>query len=132
MYAEASVTGRKKDAVRECANEACKMLDAYGLLRQSSHGEVFPPEVSLSSSSSCSEFYRLTLLYTFTGDRHAMNELIRFHSILESRKRRERNLEEDDFYESDEDNFLDRTGTSMMLDVRFYSVFSDLCFVDSC
>ena len=92
----------------------------------------FPPEVSLSSSSNCSEFYRLTLFHTFTGDRHAMNELIRFHSILESRKKRERNLEEDDFYESDEDNFLDRTGTSMMLDVRFYSVFSDLCFVDSC
>ena len=66
VYAEASVAGRKKDAVHECANEACKMLDAYGLLRQSSH---------------------------------------------ESRKKRERNLEEDDFYESDEDNFLDRTGT---------------------
>ncbi|XP_028417838.1 kanadaptin-like isoform X2 [Dendronephthya gigantea] len=66
VFAEASVTGRKKDAVKECANEACKMLDAYGLLRQSSH---------------------------------------------ESRKKRERNLEEDDFYESDEDNFLDRTGT---------------------
>lgn len=38
VYAEASVTGRKKDAVRECANEACKILDAYGLLRQSTHG----------------------------------------------------------------------------------------------
>ena len=39
VYAEASVAGRKKDAVHECANEACKMLDAYGLLRQSSHGK---------------------------------------------------------------------------------------------
>ena len=39
VYAEASVTGRKKEAVKECANEACKMLDAYGLLRQSNHGK---------------------------------------------------------------------------------------------
>ena len=36
------------------------------------------------------------------------------HLSLESRKKRERNLEEDDFYESDEDNFLDRTGTSKL------------------
>ena len=53
-----------------------------------------------------------------------MNKLIRFHYILESRKKRERNLEEDDFYESDEDNFLDRTGTSMMLD---FILFSQIC-----
>lgn len=30
--------------------------------------------------------------------------------FLESRKRKEKNWEEEDFYDSDEDNFLDRTG----------------------
>lgn len=30
--------------------------------------------------------------------------------FLESRKRKEKNWEADDFYDSDEDNFLDRTG----------------------
>ena len=55
-----------------------------------------------------------------TRDRRGMEELILFHSILESRKKRERNLEADDFYESDEDNFLDRTGTSIVLDVVYF------------
>ena len=41
LYAEAAVTGRKKEAVLECAQEACRMLDAAGLLRQSSHGKDF-------------------------------------------------------------------------------------------
>lgn len=31
--------------------------------------------------------------------------------IAESKKRKARNWEEDDFYDSDEDTFLDRTGT---------------------
>ena len=31
--------------------------------------------------------------------------------ILESRKKKSKNWEEDDYYESDEDTFLDRTGT---------------------
>lgn len=39
LYAEAAVAGRKKEAVLECAQEACRMLDAAGLLRQSSHGK---------------------------------------------------------------------------------------------
>jgi len=30
--------------------------------------------------------------------------------IIESRKRKEKNWEEEDFYDSDDDNFLDRTG----------------------
>lgn len=66
LYAEAAVAGRKKEAVLECAQEACRMLDAAGLLRQSSH---------------------------------------------ESRKHKEKNWEENDFYDSDEDSFLDRTGS---------------------
>lgn len=32
-------------------------------------------------------------------------------NIVEGRKRRVRNWEEDDYYSSDEDNFLDRTGS---------------------
>lgn len=31
--------------------------------------------------------------------------------LIESRKRKARNWEEEDYYDSDEDNFLDRTGT---------------------
>lgn len=32
-------------------------------------------------------------------------------SFVESRKRKAKNWEENDFYDSDEDTFLDRTGT---------------------
>lgn len=31
--------------------------------------------------------------------------------IIESRRKKAKNWEEDDYYDSDEDNFLDRTGT---------------------
>ncbi|XP_015367727.1 PREDICTED: kanadaptin, partial [Diuraphis noxia] len=65
QIAEATISGKKKEAIAHCALEACKILDMYGLLRQSTH---------------------------------------------ESRKRKEKNWEEEDFYDSDDDNFLDRTG----------------------
>ena len=32
------------------------------------------------------------------------------HLFLESRKHKDKNWEENDYYDSDEDNFLDRTG----------------------
>ena len=35
-------------------------------------------------------------------------------SCAESRKHKEKNWEENDFYDSDEDNFLDRTGSGQL------------------
>lgn len=66
VIAEASVKGKKKEAVVACALEACRILDQHGELRKACH---------------------------------------------EARKRKEKNWEENDFYDSDEDTFLDRTGT---------------------
>ncbi|XP_038078519.1 kanadaptin-like [Patiria miniata] len=65
IYAEAAVQGKKKEAVVACALEACRILDAHGVLRQATH---------------------------------------------ESHKRKAKNWKEDDYYDSDEDTFLDRTG----------------------
>jgi hypothetical protein len=40
--AEASVKGKKKDAVVMCALNACRMLDAHDILRQPAKGKTFP------------------------------------------------------------------------------------------
>ena len=37
VYAEASVKGRKKDAVVQCALNACRLLDAQDMLRNPIH-----------------------------------------------------------------------------------------------
>lgn len=102
LYAEASVAGRKKEAVLECAQEACRMLDAAGLLRQSSHGKK----------------KRIFKLPQHLHSVHAWNTCMSCHHfltedifLLESRKHKEKNWEENDFYDSDEDSFLDRTGS---------------------
>ncbi|KAJ1148679.1 hypothetical protein NDU88_001507 [Pleurodeles waltl] len=64
LIAEATLAGKKKEAMAQCALEACRILDMRGLLRQ---------------------------------------EAV-------SRKRKSKNWEEEDFYDSDDDTFLDRTG----------------------
>ncbi|XP_013865425.1 kanadaptin [Austrofundulus limnaeus] len=65
LIAEVTHTGKKKEAAIQCCLEACRMLEARGLLRQ---------------------------------------EAV-------SRKRKKKNWEEEDYYDSDDDTFLDRTGT---------------------
>ena len=35
VYAEACVTGKKKDAINNCALEACRVLDKHGMFKQS-------------------------------------------------------------------------------------------------
>ncbi|XP_041668926.1 kanadaptin isoform X2 [Cheilinus undulatus] len=65
LVAEVTHAGKKKEAAIQCCLEACRMLEARGLLRQ---------------------------------------EAV-------SRKRKKKNWEDEDYYDSDDDTFLDRTGT---------------------
>uniref|UniRef100_H3DN53 Solute carrier family 4 member 1 adaptor protein n=1 Tax=Tetraodon nigroviridis TaxID=99883 RepID=H3DN53_TETNG len=65
LVAEVTHTGKKKEAAIQCCLDACRMLEARGLLRQ---------------------------------------EAV-------SRKRKKKNWEDEDYYDSDDDTFLDRTGT---------------------
>ncbi|NXQ32155.1 NADAP protein, partial [Alaudala cheleensis] len=64
LVAEVLHSGKKKEAMIQCALEACRLLDARGVLRQ---------------------------------------EAV-------SRKRKSKNWEDEDFYDSNDDTFLDRTG----------------------
>ncbi|KAI6648870.1 Kanadaptin [Oopsacas minuta] len=66
LYADVTVEGKKRDAIRACALEACRMLDTSGILRETRY--------------------------------------------VSSRKRKSAVRAENDYYSSDEDSFLDRTG----------------------
>ncbi|CAL4171507.1 unnamed protein product, partial [Meganyctiphanes norvegica] len=65
VIAQVEHKGKKKDAVIQCALEACRILDRKGVLRQAKH---------------------------------------------ESREKKKKDWAENDYYDSDEDEFLDRTG----------------------
>ena len=50
MVAEATVSGKKKEAVAACALEACRLLDKLGELRKANHGKINCPTVSTKCS----------------------------------------------------------------------------------
>ena len=88
ITAEAIVKGgKKKDAVVQCALEACRILDRHGLLRQANHRTKNFTELITILLIDCLNFF-----------------------IAESKFQRKKKLYDEDHYSSDEDTFLDRTG----------------------
>ena len=65
VFAEVINKGKRKEIMIQCALEACRILDAHGILRASTH---------------------------------------------ERKEVKKRNWAENDYYDSDEDTYLDRTG----------------------
>ena len=68
MYAESQGEGKKKECQAQCALEACRILNAHGVLK---------PRQGESAAT---------------------------------KRRKQKNWKSDDYYDSDEDTFLDRTG----------------------
>lgn len=85
VYAEASQKGNKKEAVIKCALEACRLLDNEDVLRNPMRSKR----------------------------RERGNDTVFVFLFKKGYKRKKRDWEENDYYDSDEDNFLDRTGDGM-------------------
>lgn len=69
MYAECQGEGKKKEVQAQCALEACRILNAQGVLKPQPGG-----------------------------------------ASMSTKRRKQKNWKSDDYYDSDEDTFLDRTG----------------------
>ena len=54
LVAEATVSGKKKDAVIACALEACRLLDMHGMLHASKRGTVSTIPMSSRAASELS------------------------------------------------------------------------------
>lgn len=59
------------------------------------------------------QFIMLCICYIFISRINLFTEIVFFS--LEGKKHKEKNWEENDFYDSDEDSFLDRTGSGRLV-----------------